>query len=158
MPNLPISLEVAGYLSSECIFIREKLTRKLRLRQKSWFSYSTKVYACLWANTVVLNLGSIEPQRLGESVWRSHGKVNERKQTIYYIQIYINPLDFTNDPISLHNYIRNSYLLKRTLAIYPNSISVYSLFLSSFACALKPLTRPLHISSRGSEVSLTTLV
>ena len=40
-------------------------------------------------------------------MWRSHGKVNKGKQTIYYIQICINSLDFTNDPSSLHNYIRN---------------------------------------------------
>ena len=72
-------------------------------------------------------------------LWRSHGEVNKRKLTIYYIHIYINSLDFTNDPISLHNCIRNSYLLTRILTMYPNSIFVYSLS----ACALKLLTRPL---------------
>ena len=32
-------------------------------------------------------------------------KSQKKKKTIYYMQIYINSLDFANDPISLHNYI-----------------------------------------------------
>ena len=89
--------------------------------------------------------GLARPARTVGTVVAKPRKVNKRKQTIYYIQTCINSLDFTNDPNSLHSYIRNSYLLKRILTIILTlCLSTHSLFLFSFACALKLRTRPLH--------------
>ena len=73
-----------------------------------------------------------------KKMWRSHGKVNKRKKTIYYIQIYTSILSIRLPIQLIYTTVFVTNISSSVSSSYPNSISLCLLSLSFLlhACAL----------------------